>query len=54
MPPKFIAQEENVRLAKWFKEMEEKGDRKCYFPCHQCKGLSTRMLLITIAQTHCR
>ena len=33
---------------------EAMGDRKCYYPCAQCKGLDTRKLLIETTKMLCR
>jgi hypothetical protein len=34
--------------------LNAKGDRKCYFPCTQCKGFNRRRILITTTERHCR
>lgn len=35
-------------------QFKRKGDGKCYYPCKKCKGLKNQIILITIAQRHCR
>ena len=45
---------ENARkLAQFRAALEARGDRKCYFPCYDCKGLQKR-ILITTAERHYR
>jgi hypothetical protein len=53
--PYNITPEENDRmLQRLFAALEAKGDRKCYFPCNQCRGFNRRRLLITTTERHCR
>jgi hypothetical protein len=46
--------ENDRNLARLRAALEARGDRKCYFPCYDWRGLQNRRLLITTAQKHCR
>jgi hypothetical protein len=53
--PYNITPEENERtLQNLFVVLNVKHDRKCYFPCTQCRGFNRRILLITTTEIHCR
>ena len=54
MSNKYIMNENARRLPPFRAALEVKGDGKCYFPCNDCKGLQTRIILITIAEKHYR
>jgi hypothetical protein len=41
------------KLARLRASLEARGNRKCYFPFYDCRGLQNRILLITIAQKQC-
>ena len=41
-------------LARLWDAVKQRGDRKCYCPCTQCRGLKRRIKLISTATKHCR
>jgi hypothetical protein len=42
------------KLSRLRAPLEARGDGKCYCPCYDCRGLQRKILLITIAERHCR
>ena len=47
--------EENTRRYDEIKvALEVKGDGKCYFPCNDCRGLQTRILLRKTIEINCK
>ena len=51
----YINPEENEMMLGWLrKELEEKGDGKCYCPCIQYRDLNRGIILKTIDKKHCR
>ena len=47
------AEQNNETMAALWAQFRRKPN-KCYCPCKKCKGLKTRRILITTAQSHCR
>ena len=45
MSNKYTWQEKKRRNVEIKATLEKKGDEKCYFPCNDCRGLQTRILL---------
>ena len=41
-------------LARLWDAVKQRGDRKCYCLCTQCRGFKRRIILISIATKHCR
>ena len=54
MPNKISWEENNRRYAEAMEALEAKGAEKCYFPCNDCRGLQTRIILITSDKKHCK
>ena len=54
MSKKYTWEENNKRYVEFKAALEVKGDRKCYFPCNDCRGLRTRRILRTSADNHCK
>ena len=46
-------EQNNETMAALWAQFQRKPN-KCYCPCKKCKGLKTRRILITTAQSHCR
>ena len=54
MSKKYTWEKNNKRYAEFKEALEVKGDGKCYFPCNDCRGLRTRIILRISDEKHCK
>ena len=54
MSNKYTWEENNKRYAEIKARLEVKGDGKWYFPCNDCRGLWTRIILRTTNEKNCK